>query len=118
MRTVLLLAFTLFLSPVSAEELVARVRAIYYEAAGGVLVEPGMARRASSARWVDVELEDGSRALVQLPSDLQARVGDVVAVRLAAPKALGTVAGMSEPIRVSRVTRVKGPQTQLALPLR
>jgi len=115
MRTLLCLALTMFLSPVSAEELVARVRAIYYEAAGGVLVEPKMARRASSARWVDVELEDGNRALVQLPSGLQPRVGDLVGVRLAAPKSLAAVA---EPIRVSRVTEVKARETQLALPAR
>ncbi len=115
MRTVFLFAFAMFLSPASAEELVARVRAIYYEAAGGVLVEPKMARRSSAARWVDVELADGNRALVQLPSDLQAGVGDVVAVRLAAPKSL---AATYEPIRVSRVTEVKGRETQLAFPAR
>lgn len=118
MRTVLCLVLAMFLSPVNAEELVARVRAVYYEAAGGVLVEPRMARRASSARWVDVELEDRSRALVQLPSGLEAKVGDVVAVRLAAPKALSGVGGVTEPIRVSRVTGVIGRETQLALPAR
>ena len=104
----------MFLSPASAEELIARVRAVYYEAAGGVLVEPKMARRASAARWVDVELADGNRALVQLPSDLRAGVGDVVAVRLAAPKSLVA----AEPIRVGRVIEVKGRETQLAFPAR
>lgn len=115
MRALLCLALTVFLTPANAEELIARVRAIYYEAASGVLVEPKMARRASAARWVDVELADGSRALVQLPSDLRAGVGDVVAVRLAAPKSLVAAA---EPIRVSRVTEVIGRETQLAFPAR
>jgi hypothetical protein len=42
-------------------------------------------------------------------------VGAVVAVRLAAPKSLAAAA---EPIRVSRVTEVKGRETQLAFPAR
>lgn len=101
--------------PAYGEEVTARVRALYYEAAGGVLVEPKMLRRPSALRWVDVELVDRSRALVQLPSGLDPKVGDVVAVRLAAPKSLIATA---EPIRVGRVTDVKARETQLASPLR
>jgi len=118
MRTALGLALGAFLLaalPARGEEVTARVRAIYYEAAGGVLVEPRMLRRPSALRWVDVELVDRSRALVQLPSGLEPKVGDVVAVRLAAPKSLIAVA---EPIRVGRVTEVKARETQLALPAR
>ena len=115
MRTLLCAAFLLTAFPASAEEITARVRAVYYEAAGGVLVEPRMARRATSARWVDVELEDRSRQLVRLPDGLQANVGDLVAVQLAAPKSL---AAAYEPLRLSRVTEVKGRETQLAFPAR
>jgi hypothetical protein len=118
MRTAFSLAFSACLLaalPAYGEELTGRVRAIYYEAAGGVLVEPRMLRRPSAVRWVDVELDGERRVLVQLPSSLDAGVGDIVAVQLAAPKSMIAVA---EPIRVSRVTEVKAHGTQLATPAR
>ena len=115
MRVMLWLALAMLASPAIAEEVTARVRTIYYEAAGGVLVEPSMLRRPGAIRWVDVELADRSRALVQLPLGLEPRLGDLVAVRLAAPKSLIAAA---EPIRVGRVTEVKSRETQLASPAR
>src|SRR5258705_2600052 len=88
MRTVLAFfcfGLFLFLSPANAEEAIGRVRTVYYEAARGVLVDAKMARRASAIRWADVEVQ-GRMVLVQMPSGLEAGVGDLVAVRLAEPK--------------------------------
>jgi hypothetical protein len=101
--------------PLHAQEATGRVRAIYYEAARGVLVDPKMLRRPSALRWVDVELDSKERALVQLPSNMEASVGDIVAVQLASPKS-PEIAKVDAPIRVSRVTEVRGRASQLALP--
>ena len=98
--------------PLHAEEASGRVRAIYYEGARGVLVEPKMLRRPSAVRWADVELDGKRRALVQLPASMEARIGDIVAVQLEAPKQVA----QSEPLRVSRVTEVRVRASQLALP--
>jgi hypothetical protein len=101
--------------PLHAQEATGRVRAIYYEAARGVLVDPKMLRRPSAPRWVDVELDGKERALVQLPSNMEASVGDIVAVQLASPKS-PEIAKADPPIRVSRVTEVRARASQLALP--
>jgi hypothetical protein len=68
-----------------AEDTVGRVRAVYYEAARGVLVEARMGHPASAARWADVETAS-RRLLVQVPAGVPAAPGDLVAVRLADPK--------------------------------
>jgi len=98
--------------PLHAEETYGRVRAIYYEGARGVLLDAKMLRRPGALRWVDVELDGRRRALVQLPSAMDASVGDVVAVQLETPKQVA----QSEPLRVSRVTEVRARASQLALP--
>ena len=117
MRTALgfgFLACLLVSLPAQADEVTARVRAIYYQAAGGVLLEPSLLHRPGGARWADVELADRSRALVRLPSGMEARVGDLVGVQLATPKSIVT----AEPMRISRVTEIKLRETQLATPAR
>ena len=85
MRTALALLVFAFASCVQAEEATGRVRAIYYEAARGVLVEARLVRQSSAIRWADVELP-GRRVLVQMPAGMNAAVGDAVAVRLGEPK--------------------------------
>ncbi|HEX7251038.1 MAG TPA: hypothetical protein VF262_11705 [Burkholderiales bacterium] len=83
------LLLALFLAAVAgfahAEDTVGRVRAVYYEAARGVLVEARMSHAASAIRWADVEA-GSRRLLVQLPGGFPAAPGDLVAVRLADPK--------------------------------
>jgi len=93
MRTVLTLACIaglLYLSSASAQEATGRVRAVYYEASRGVLVDAGMLRGKKAARWLDVELDAGigagRRELVLLPEGMSASVGDRVALRLGEPK--------------------------------
>ena len=70
-----------------AEETVARVRAVYFEAARGVLVDPGMPHPPNAIRWADVETASSKRLLVRIPDGIPAAPGDVVAIRLAEPKA-------------------------------
>jgi hypothetical protein len=101
--------------PLHAEETSGRVRAIYYEGARGVLLDPRMMRQPSAARWVDVELDGQRRALVQLPATMDAMVGDIVAVQLASPKSV-EIARADAPIRVSRVIEVRARASQLARP--
>lgn len=94
MRTAISLLFLtalLFPAAAAAEEAMGRVRGIYYEAARGVLVDAKMNRRAAAPRWADVELEgehapERKRQLVQLPPEMNASVGDLVALRLGEPK--------------------------------
>lgn len=83
----LFLAFALAAAAFAAraEDTVGRVRAIYYEAARGVLVEARMGHPGSAIRWADVEA-GSKRLLVQMPGDFHAQPGDLVAVRLADPK--------------------------------
>jgi hypothetical protein len=69
-----------------AEETVGRVRAIYFEAARGVLVEPRMPHPPNAIRWADVETASSKRLLVKVPAGIPAAPGDVVAIRLAEPK--------------------------------
>jgi hypothetical protein len=96
-----------------ADDVTGLVRGIYYEASRGVLVDASMLRRASATRWVDVELADKSRHMVQLPAKMNAGVGDLVAVQLGEPKTMA----MASVLTVSRVTEVR-PQSQLAGPAR
>jgi hypothetical protein len=98
----------LFLSPANAQEATGRVRAIYYEAARGVLVDARMSHRPSAIRWADVELQ-GRSVLVQMPSGLSAGVGDLVAVRLAAPKS-NQLAQILPQVAVSRALEINPPQ--------
>jgi hypothetical protein len=114
MRAGLFLVLLLLLFPVYAEEATGEVRAVYYQAGSSVLVDASMLRRPSAARWVDIELRNKQRALVQLPAGMQAKVGDIVAVHLAAPKSIQIAQG--QPVRVSRVIAVYPGGTQLALP--
>jgi len=76
---------TAFLSPANAEEAIGRVRAIYYEAAPGVLVDSRFTHRRSAIRWADVEVR-GRNVLAKMPQEVQAGVGERVAIRLADPK--------------------------------
>lgn len=85
MRILVALLILSVVLPAGAEETVGRVRAIYYEAARGVLVEQRMAHAHAGIRWADVETASRS-LLVQLPSDMNPAPGDLVAVRLADPK--------------------------------
>lgn len=102
--------------PATAQDVTGRVHAVYYEAGRGILVDASMLRRPSALRWVDVELSDKQRKLVQLPSNMDAKVGDVVAVQLATPRSVAVA--YSEPLRISRVIEVRARETQLALPSR
>ena len=118
MRIALSFAFLALLVcafPLHAEDASGRVRAIYYEGARGVLLDPKMLRQPSAVRWADVELDGQRRALVQLPSNIDASIGDIVAVQLAAPKSI-EIARVDAPIRVSRVTEVRARASQLARP--
>jgi hypothetical protein len=83
-----LLASVLLVSALAAhaENAVGRVRGIYYEAARGVLVEPGMPHPPNAIRWADVETGSSKRLLVRVPDGMPAAPGDVVAIRLAEPK--------------------------------
>ena len=82
-----LLAFGLviFLPPARAEDAIGRVRAIYYEAAPGVLVDSRFAHRPTAIRWADVQI-GGRSVLAKMPPEVRAGVGEKVAVRLADPK--------------------------------
>jgi hypothetical protein len=71
--------------PASAEEAVGRVRGIYYEQAPGVLVDSRFRHRPSAIRWADVDI-GGRSVLAKMPEDVQVRIGERVAVRLADPK--------------------------------
>ena len=98
----------LFLSPANAQEATGRVRAIYYEAAHGVLVEAKLARRPTAIRWADVELQ-GRSVLVRMPAAFNAGVGDLVAVRLAEPKS-SQLAQILPQVAVSRALEINPPQ--------
>jgi hypothetical protein len=107
MRTALaLLCFCVLVAPARAEEAIGRVRAIYYEAGRGVLVESRMLHRSSAIRWVDVEVSS-RRLLVQLPTDMDARPGDLVAVRLADPKS-SQLAQILPQVAVNRAIEIPG----------
>ena len=88
MKTVLaLFGFGLFLAmtPAQGEEVLGRVRALYAQAANGVLLEASLAARNARVRWADVEV-DGRTHLVRVPRELLPRVGDRVSVRLGEPR--------------------------------
>src|SRR5262245_57954239 len=104
MRTLALCLLALLAPAIAhAEETTGFVRAVYYEAGRGILVDGSMLRPAGATRWVDVELEDKRRMLVQVPSHLRAGVGDVVGIQVGEPKqtALASVT------TVNRVTEVR-----------
>jgi hypothetical protein len=63
-----------------------RVRAIYYESAPGVLVDSRFSHRPSAIRWADVEVRGGRYVLAKMLPEVQAGIGERVAVRLADPK--------------------------------
>ena len=90
----------------SAEDNVGRVRGVYVQAAPGVLIERSMARNRGQ-QWADVELMapapgERTRVLVQVPRDLPAKTGDIVAVQLAGPR--NEAAPL---ISISRVTEIR-----------
>ena len=90
----------------SAEDNVGRVRGVYVQAAPGVLIERSMAR-GGGPQWADVELVapapgERTRVLVQVPRELPAKTGDIVAVQLAGPR------NEAVPLaRISRVTEIR-----------
>ena len=106
-RVPALLVAAFFTLGAGAEGNVGRVRGIYVQAAPGVLVERSMAR-AGGQQWADVELlapaaGERTRVLVQVPHDLPANTGDVVAVQLAGPR------NEAVPLlNISRVTEIRG----------
>jgi hypothetical protein len=107
MRTALaLLCLCSIIAPARAEETIGRVRALYYEAARGVLVEAKMLHPPSAIRWVDVEVSSG-RILVQLSSDMNPAPGDLVAVRLANPKST-QLAHILPEVAVNRAVEIPG----------
>src|SRR3954468_14892893 len=71
----------------SAQDETGRVRALYVEAARGVLVEPRLQGNPDARRWADVELSnvlgERRRTLVLVPDDMTVRIGDLVGVQLA-----------------------------------
>jgi hypothetical protein len=95
------------------EEAVGRVRAVYFEAARHVYVDTRAQRAPASARlWADVELgsvfePEKKRALVQIPQELKASPGDVVAVDLQPEQLSRLTANQVPMLRVSRVTEVR-----------
>jgi hypothetical protein len=108
------LSLAAWAAPTSAEETTGRVRGIYYEAARGVVLDAGMLRKASAARWADIELDAGQRVLVQLPRGIDAGVGDLVALHLGDGKRTALAADVAV-LRESRITQVL-PSSRLASP--
>ena len=115
MRALFIVCLLSVAFPAFGEEAVGRVRAVYFQAAPGVMVDAGMLRRPGAIRWAEVEIDGPAkrRTLVQLPKEMQASVGDILTVDLAGPKSMALALG--EPISVSRATAVQ-PQSQIAGP--
>jgi hypothetical protein len=110
MRALALLLLTVLSIPLArADDATGFVRAVYYQTTRGVLVDGSMLRPAGATRWVDVELEDKRRILVEVPRHLTANVGDVVGVQLGEPKSVA----LASVTTVNRVTEVR-QQSQLA----
>jgi hypothetical protein len=103
------LLFLLAVPAAHADDVTGFVRGIYYEASRGVLVDASMLRRSSATRWVDVELADKTRHLVQMPAQMTAAIGDLVAVHLGESK----TTALASVLTVNRVTEVRG-QSRLA----
>jgi hypothetical protein len=101
-----------FASPAQSEETTGRIRAVYYEAARGVLVDAKMLYRASATRWADVDVQ-GRRMLVQMPVEMMAGVGDLVAVRLGEPKS-SQLAQILPTVTVSRAIEIEPGSPQFA----
>jgi hypothetical protein len=106
-RTAIAILLLLFASSVQGAETTGRVRALYYEAARGVLVEAKMLHGAGATRWADVEAE-GRRLLVRVPAGMSAAVGDLVAVRLADPKS-SQLAQILPAVAVNRAFPIDAP---------
>ena len=85
MKALVALALCLFALSLRAEEVQGRVRAIYYEAAPGVLVDSRFAHRPTAIRWADVDV-GGRSVLAKMAPEVRAGIGERVAVRLANPK--------------------------------
>jgi len=110
MRTLAACLLALLALPAAhAEDASGLVRAVYFESARGVLVDASMLHKPGAVRWVDVELADQRRILVQVPPQLEAAVGDYVGVQLGDPKS----AALASVLTVNRVTEVRS-QSQLA----
>jgi hypothetical protein len=114
----LLSASLLHAASAAAQEATGRVRGIYYEASRGVLVDAQMLRRPGAARWLDVEL-DGDQPpqqkhqLVLLPRDMNASIGDAVALRLGEPKST-QLAEVLPAVTVSRARAIQPQARQFA----
>jgi hypothetical protein len=121
MRTaavVLLSATLLYAASSAAQEATGRVRGIYYEASRGVLVDAQMLRRPGATRWLDVELDgdqapEKKRQLVLLPRDMNAAIGDVVALRLGEPKST-QLAEVLPAVAVNRARAIQPHAPQFA----
>jgi hypothetical protein len=100
------------LSPASAEDATGRVRAIYYQAGPGVLVDAKMLHSPSAIRWADVDVR-GRSVLVQMPAEMNAKPGDLVAVRLAEPKS-SQLAQILPELAVSRAIAIDPQAPQFA----
>ncbi len=106
----LMAAASLYHVTARAQETQGSVRAIYWEAAPGVLVGAGMLHRRGAARWLDVELDDvrpeaHARVLVFSPDGMEPSVGDRVALRLGEPKST-QLAAILPPVTVNRALAV------------
>lgn len=108
------LSLAAWAAPCLAEEATGRVRGMYVEATRGVVVDASMLRKTSAPRWADVELDGGRRVLVQLPSGVDASVGDLVSLHLGDGKWTQLAADLAV-LRNSRVTQVL-PSSRLASP--
>ena len=95
MRTLAALLLALAAAPAYSGEAGGVVRAVYYEAARGVMVDASILVRPGATRWADVELADGRRTLAQLPRHLRARAGDTVAIQLGDPKSTAVASVLS-----------------------
>jgi hypothetical protein len=110
MRTLAGLALFVLAATAFAGDTGGVVRGVYYEAGRGVLVDASMLRRPGAARWVDVQLADGRRVMAQLPTPLEAKVGDEVAVLLGDPKSI-SIASVLSTDRVMAVRTDPGQQS-------
>ena len=96
----------------AAAEEAGRVVGLYHEAARGVLLESRFAAPAGARRWADVQLAE-RRVLVQLPEELEPRLGDHVAVRLAEPR--GSALARALPMAtVARALRIEPQASRIA----
>jgi len=96
-------------------ETLAKVRGIFVQLANGVLMEERRVRRDfPGTRWADVDLgasmpAERRLAIVQLPAELRAEVGDLLTISASerAAKAPGAVSAQAPIERPSRAVGVK-----------